>query len=89
MPEQIPTGGDTMNDAEDWLAQIKADIASRPLPKPTGRCRIFGHKWGAWLGGTWHTPLWVVGGATRHLYCKRCEVGYHDVNRPRPAYRVR
>lgn len=75
--------------AEEFMDSLKQSIANRPQPDPTWRCRIFNHKWGAWIDGRWHSPDWVVGGAASHLYCKRCEVRYHDATGRRPTYRVR
>lgn len=39
---------------------------------PLWRCRVFGHKWGAWIGGSWHAPNFgATRGALSMLQCKR------------------
>lgn len=46
------------------------------------RCRVFGHRWGLWISGSWHEPNFgATAGSMLHAHCKRCPARYRDALR--------
>lgn len=84
--ESVPDGVDRrVRAVTDWFV-IAPDGSWRPLremsmPDPTLsasiplRCRVFGHRFGRWVAGTWLSPSWSDGSADA-LHCRRCGMRY-------------